>query len=164
MKTIQSSKFVDVPANVSVKIKARTVTVTGPRGTLTKSFKHANLEIRKSSPSKIQVRVWFGNRKQLACVRTVASHIKNMVNGVTIGFRYLMRSAYSHFPINLAVLDEGKTIQIGKYLGGEVVKKIPMLEGVVVALTGQKDEISLIGNDIEKVSHSGNNVIWGEIG
>ena len=38
-----------------------------------------------SMPDKKTVRVekWFGKKKQLAAVRTVCSHITNLINGVT---------------------------------------------------------------------------------
>ena len=32
---------------------------------------------------KIRVQLHFGNRKNIACVRTVCSHIENMITGVT---------------------------------------------------------------------------------
>ncbi len=35
--------------------------------------------------------MWFGDRKGMACVRTVTSHVKNMITGVTKGFLYKMR-------------------------------------------------------------------------
>jgi large subunit ribosomal protein L9e len=43
--------------------------------------------------------MWFSTKKQRAGVRTVASHIKNMIKGVTKGFVYKMRMVYAHFPI-----------------------------------------------------------------
>ena len=39
MKQILSSRFVDIPKGVTVDVKARVVTVKGPRGELTKDFK-----------------------------------------------------------------------------------------------------------------------------
>ena len=38
--------------------------------------------MEKVSEDKIRVDAWFGKRKDLACVRTVCSHIENMMNGV----------------------------------------------------------------------------------
>lgn len=67
---------------VEVSIKSRVVTVKGPRGTLVKSFRHMDLEIVKVGKNKLRVDVWFANRKQLACVKTICSHIENLFNGV----------------------------------------------------------------------------------
>jgi hypothetical protein len=67
---------------VEVAVKSRTVTVKGPRGTLTRTFKHLRLELKLISKSKLKVDVWFASRKELACVRTICSHIQNMFKGV----------------------------------------------------------------------------------
>jgi len=55
--------------------------VKGPRGTLTKNFRHLQCDIRKIG-KKIRVDVWWGDRTHKACVNTVISQIKNMFTGV----------------------------------------------------------------------------------
>ena len=72
--------FVDA---VKVKVKARVVTVTGPRGSLKRDFGHMAVDIIKMSPKALKVEKWFGIKKELAAVRTVCSHIENMMKGVT---------------------------------------------------------------------------------
>ena len=69
---------------VEVKVKSREVTVKGPRGTLKRSFNHVGVDIYMLGRRKVQVDKWFGIRKQLAQVRTVCSHIENMIKGVTL--------------------------------------------------------------------------------
>ena len=76
---------------VEVSIKSRVVTVKGPRGTLVKSFRHMDLEIVKVGKNKLRVDVWFANRKQLACVKTICSHIENLFNGVLYVSKMLVR-------------------------------------------------------------------------
>lgn len=151
MKTVLSSEQLDIPEGVEVDIKARVVTVTGPRGTLTRSFKHVNMNIRKLGTKYIGVEIWFASRRQLACVRTVCSHINNMITGVTKGFIYKMRFVYSHFPINVSL--GGNTVEIRNFLGEKRVRKVELLEGVEYVRTADvKDQIELSGNDIALVS------------
>lgn len=38
--------------------------------------------MEKVAEDKLRIDAWFGKRKDLACVRTVCSHIENMINGV----------------------------------------------------------------------------------
>ena len=67
---------------MEVTVKSRVVSVKGPRGTLVKSFRHMDLEIVKVGKNKLRVDVWFASRKQLACVKTICSHIENLFDGV----------------------------------------------------------------------------------
>jgi len=140
---------------VTLDVKARVVRVKGPRGELVKDFKHVNMEILRISKTKLKIKVWHGARKHLACIRTICSHIENMIRGVTKGFEYKMRFVYAHFPINVNITDEGKNVEIRNFLGEKVIRRVNMLEGVSVAhSSGAKDEITLSGNDIQAVSQS----------
>ncbi|KAJ3084153.1 60S ribosomal protein L9 [Quaeritorhiza haematococci] len=155
MKAIMSERDVTIPEDVSVKVKARVVTVKGPRGGLTKDFKHINLEITRVSKTILRVVVWHGGKKHLACIRTICSHIENMIRGVTKGFEYKMRFVYAHFPINVNITEDGTLVEIRNFIGEKVIRRVRMLEGVKVAHSeGQKDEIVLTGNDIQNVSQS----------
>ena len=69
---------------VTVNIKARKVIVTGPRGTLEREFKHTAIEMTRTAKTTLTLGVWFGQRKHIACIQTIASHIRNMVKGVTL--------------------------------------------------------------------------------
>lgn len=73
----------NICVTVDIKVKARRVTVKGPRGTLVRTFRHLSVDIRKISNNEILVEKWFGIHKELAAVRTVCSHIENMFKGVT---------------------------------------------------------------------------------
>jgi hypothetical protein len=57
--------------------------VKGPRGSLSRTFKHLAVDIQMDGKKKIKVIKWFGKRKELAAVNTVCSHIQNMFKGVT---------------------------------------------------------------------------------
>jgi large subunit ribosomal protein L9e len=99
----------------------------------------------------IKVDLWFATRKQLACVRTICSHIENLFTGVTQGFTYKMRFVYSHFPINVTL--SGDDVEIRNFLGEKRVRKIKLLPGVKYDRSANvKDEILLSGIDIAAVS------------
>ena len=149
--TLYVFPFVNNPFTVEVEIKARVVTVKGPRGSLTRDFKNINMDLRRVGAKGIRVDLWFATRKQLACVRTVCSHIDNMMVGVTRGFMYKMRFVYSHFPINVTLA--GDNVEIRNFLGEKRVRKVKLLPGVsYIRSADVKDEIQLLGNDIANVS------------
>jgi large subunit ribosomal protein L9e len=110
------------------------------------------MDLQKVGQGKyIRVDLWFATRKQLACVRTIMSHIDNMFTGVTVGFLYKMRFVYSHFPINVAIA--GKTVEIRNFLGEKRVRKVDLCDGVEFVRTADvKDQIEISGNDLSTVS------------
>mmetsp|Transcript_12908 Transcript_12908/g.19063 ORF Transcript_12908/g.19063 Transcript_12908/m.19063 type:complete len:188 (-) Transcript_12908:77-640(-) len=151
MKTILATRFVEIPDGVQLNVKARTVSVEGPRGKLERAFKHQSLDMRLVGKNKLRVDLWFGNRKQLACIRTICSHIENMITGVTKGFLYKMRFVYAHFPINVTLVD--RTVEIRNFLGEKRVRRVELMEGVTYVRTSNvKDQIELTGNDLTAVS------------
>jgi large subunit ribosomal protein L9e len=81
---IQTEELV-VPEGVTVDVKSRLITVTGPRGTIKKNVRHVNMDIQlvKGKDNKVSLAVWQGGRKHNACLRTIKSLISNMVIGVT---------------------------------------------------------------------------------
>merc|ERR1739842_88342 len=108
-------------------------------------------DLKKVAEKYIRVDIWFAKRKQLASVRTVISHIDNMIVGVTRGFLYKLRFVYSHFPINVTVT--GGNVEIRNFLGEKRVRRVKLLDGVEYVRTANvKDQIELSGNDIVAVS------------
>eukprot|EP00826_Nyctotherus_ovalis_P048873 TRINITY_DN580_c0_g1_i1.p4 TRINITY_DN580_c0_g1~~TRINITY_DN580_c0_g1_i1.p4 ORF type:complete len:132 (+),score=54.54 TRINITY_DN580_c0_g1_i1:33-428(+) len=108
MRYLLTKEEVKIPEGVEVTVKARVVTVKGPRGKLEKSFKHVAVDIRvvtMKGEKMVVIEMWFGNYKNKPVVRSVASAIQNMVDGVTKGHRCKMRAAFAHFPITLTVLN-----------------------------------------------------------
>lgn len=131
--------------------------VEGPRGKMTRSFKHIQVDMfltEEDGAKKLRVDTHFGKRKQLAGLRTITSHVQNMITGVTKGFEYKMRLVYAHFPINV-LIEDGTSVKINNFLGEKRIRKVAMLEGVNIERNEKvKDELVLVGNDVEAVSRS----------
>lgn len=81
MRTINSNQAVVIPKGVSARVKARVVQIHGPRGKLERSFRHLAMDIYMVNKKKMMVEKWFGTKKEIAAVRTVCSHIENMIKG-----------------------------------------------------------------------------------
>ncbi|KAG0476136.1 hypothetical protein HPP92_012977 [Vanilla planifolia] len=173
----------EIPGGVTVKVKAKIVEVEGPRGKLTRSFKHLNLDFElMEGGKKLKVDAWFGSRKSMAAIRTAISHVQNLITGVTKGeasqLTYTANISYTGLLAQeifdqkslLDHMDELKRVRCayvyrreglecldstGKAIRKNKVRKVDMLDGVsIVRLEKVKDELILDGNDIELVSRS----------
>jgi large subunit ribosomal protein L9e len=94
-------------------VKAREVVVKGKLGTLTRRFKHVPIEIRKEASGKtkasaLKFRMWLQKKKRNAVLGTIRSTIRNMFTGVSVGYKFKMVLAYSHFPIVVNVIENGR--------------------------------------------------------
>jgi large subunit ribosomal protein L9e len=157
MRDVLKTEELEIPSGVEVTVKSRLITVSGPRGTLTKNVRHVDMDIRviKGKTTKVTLAVWQAGRKHVACLRTIRSMINNMVIGVTKGFRYKMRAVFAHFPINCIIQESGHALEIRNFLGEKTVRHVKMLNGVeIIESKAQKDELILEGNDIDNVSQS----------
>ena len=156
MKVLKSSQSITYPEEVAVEVLKRVVKVTGPRGTLEKKFKHVAMELCvHPKERKISATMWMAKKKQITCITTVLSLIKNMIKGVVKGFQYKLRFAYAHFPMNVTVEDD--VVEIRNFLGEKVVRYVKMPEGVKAERTDPskvKDELVLTGNDLLLVSQA----------
>ena len=159
MRTIKALKSLEVPDGVTVAVKSRIVTVKGKRGTITRNFQHLPIDLHLENKGKLVVaELWFGARTANACLRTLITHIKNLIIGVTKGYLYKMRLVYNHFPITANIENKGKSVEIRNYLGEKIVRKVEMIADTVCARTDLKDEIALSGIDLDAVSQSAANI------
>jgi large subunit ribosomal protein L9e len=141
---------------VKIKKKSRMVNIWGPRGKLTRDFRHVLIDINiDEEKRKVILKVWFANKKRLSGLSTVCSHISNSIFGVTSGFQYKMKSVFAHFPINIITIDSGKGVEIRNFLGEKFVRKVFMAKDVLCKKNDSvKDEIIIYGNDLNLVALS----------
>jgi large subunit ribosomal protein L9e len=155
-------RVVPMHKGVTVEVKKRHVTVVGPRGRLERSFRHMPIEmevVEVDGKKILTCTMWFVKSKSKAGINTVVSHVRNMVQGVTRGWRYKMRLVYAHFPISVTIEDAGKKVEIRNFLGEKEVRVVPMHSGVTVERSADvKDELVLSGNSKDDVSQSAANI------
>ena len=110
----------------------------------------------------VKVELWFGNRQALATMRTVLTHVQNMIVGVTKGFLFKMKYVYAHFPINLVVSKDNKVVEVKNYLGEKMERRVELIGDTTAKLSkdidGTKDEITIQGSSLDAVSQSAANI------
>jgi len=148
-------KTIAIPDNVDVSIDGRTVTVSGPSGSITRELWYPHLTIQRIEQNiYVDTDATIVRKKQKAMIGTLASHLRNMISGVLSGYRYRMKLVYSHFPIQLRV--DGDRLVIGNFLGEKKDRTAWIQSGVDVALNG--DEVVVTGINKESVGQTAANI------
>lgn len=56
-----------------------------------------------------------------------------MIRGVTEGYKFKMKLAFAHFPIQEAVSKDGTSVEIKHFLGEKIIRRIDALPGVKIS-------------------------------
>ena len=101
-----------IPEGVNATIDGDTVTITGPKGSISRDFSSPRHDLFQEGGALI-VRIDLPRRKESAIAGTWKAHLNNMVKGVTDGFTYTLKALCSHFPMTLAV--KGSEFVVNNY-------------------------------------------------
>ncbi len=146
-------KTVEIPEDVELQLNGSVVTVKGPLGELTRDFSFSGLIFEKKD-GKLVISVFFPKKKEKALLGAIESHVKNMVHGVTKGYKYSMKIVFSHFPIK--VIPQGSEVKVENLYGGRKPRFAKILPGVKVEVDGENVYVS--GIDKEKVGQTCANI------
>ncbi|MEM4221998.1 MAG: 50S ribosomal protein L6 [archaeon] len=142
----------EIPEGIKVELDGKKIIVTGPKGKIEKEIaKELEVEIKDG---KVTLRTKNDRRKNRALLGTFDAHLRNMIKGVTTGYKYTLRMVYSHFPIKVNV-EKGKVII--KNLFGEKKDRVAKIIGNVDVKV-QGNEIIVSGINVEEVSQTAANI------
>ncbi len=144
---------IEIPSECQVSLEDKTVTVTGPKGTLERSFPEPQTTI-KIEGNELIASTHVSRKRAKALVGTVVAHVRNMMLGVRLGYEYEMKIVYSHFPIT--VEQQGDTMFIKNFIGERGMRSAQLIGDIKIRTT--EDEIFISGIDIEHVSQSAANI------
>jgi len=148
-KLLHVQEKVGIPVGVTVEVDGLRVVVKGPKGSVTRDFSHARGVSIRVGGNEVVVEAFSADRKLKALVGTVAAHIRNMITGVTRGYRYKLKIIFSHFPINVTVDEKNKIVRIRNFMGEKSDRIAKIYGNVKVKVSGE--DIIVEGIDIEEV-------------
>jgi len=149
----EPKEIIPIPEGVNVEKEGDLVKVSGPKGELQRELEFPGISIEKKD-REIVVSTPIPRRIETAMVGTFASHIRNMMMGVTEGFERKLRIVYAHFPIQVKVM--GEVVSIGNFLGERKPRKAKILGNSNVQVSG--DEVIVTGIDKEMVCQTAANI------
>jgi len=78
-------------------------------------------------------------KKEKRLVKTIKSHIKNMIKGLKEPWVYKLEVCFSHFPISVAIAN--KQLVIKNFFGERSPRYVKLLDGVDVEIKGNIIEV-----------------------
>lgn len=152
---------VAIPKGVTVTINGSIVEVKGPKGKLSRDFYNPKTKVTLDG-DELVVSCEMPRVKDKAMIGTFASHLNNMIEGVTVGFEYHMKIVFSHFPIKTAV--KGDKFVIDNFLGERAPRTAKILGDTKIVVKG--NDVVLSGTNVEAVGQTAANIeyatkIWG---
>ena len=148
---------IPVPEAVDISINERTVKVEGPKGAVERElwYPGIHIQIEQREEGNAVVVIADSSRKKIRAIAgTYASHIRNMITGVTEGFLYRLRAVHAHFPIQIALTKDA--VSISNFLGERKPRIAKVAEGVKVEIKGR--EIDISGVNKEAVGQTAANI------
>ncbi len=153
-KAVHVIQEVEVPQGVDVEIEGMCIRVKGPKGQLERDFSHIKGVLLRKEDNKIIVETYFADRRKKALVGTLASHIENMIIGVTKGWRYKLKIITTHFPASVKVI--GREVLIENFLGEKAPRRAKIVGDVKIAVKGK--DVIVEGIDLEAVAQTAANI------
>ncbi len=145
---------ITVPQGVTVTVSGAALTVKGQKGQISREFRFPGIAV-KVDGGKVVVETAKDDKQTKATGGTYASHIKNMVTGVSEGYEYHMKIVYAHFPIQVKV--EGKDkVSIGNFLGERKARSANIVGETKVSVQG--DKVVLTGVNKEDLGQTAANI------
>ena len=145
--------FVDIPAGVEAKLEEKKLTIAGEKGEIVRDFNHTRLELTLKDGG---LRVWVVNpkKRKASLVRTISTHVRNMIKGVTQGYTYKLKIVFVHFPMTIRIQDNKVLIQ--NFLGERRPREAEIVGSVNVSV--ERDDVIVKGVDIEQVGQTAANI------
>lgn len=123
------------------------MTIKGPKGTVERMLWHPGVSIKVEGDEVVLASTGGERRRDKRILNTLTSHVKNMVTGTTLGYKYNLVLVQSHFPVQLKV--DGSTFVVENYFGEKVPRKVSIPAGVKVTANTKEKKVTVESADIE---------------
>ena len=156
MSTSQLEKFQDevvIPEGITVTQKKHMLTFVGPLGKTHQSLRliPINVEIAEN---KILLKAIGSKKRDYAILHTARSIIRNICEGLIVGYTIKMKIVFAHFPVTVKV--EGKNIIIENFQGERSPRRTVIVGNTKVVPGGE--DIILTGEVWTDITQTAANI------
>ncbi|QZP37469.1 50S ribosomal protein L6 [Halobaculum magnesiiphilum] len=153
-----AERTIELPEDVSADLDHLDLTIEGPNGSVTRRLWYPDVSVSAEDDAVVIAYPDDADRQTNATVGTFASHVDNMIHGVTEGWEYEMEVFYAHFPMDVDV--EGDEVVITNFLGETAPRRASIrgdtdvqIDGEELVLTGpSKEDVGQTAASIEQLT------------
>ncbi|WP_435063220.1 50S ribosomal protein L6 [Halobaculum sp. EA56] len=153
-----AERTIELPEDVSADLDHLDLTIEGPNGSVTRRLWYPDVSVSAEDDAVVIAYPDDADRQTNATVGTFASHVDNMIHGVTEGWEYGMEVFYAHFPMDVSV--EGDEVVITNFLGETAPRRAEIrgdtevqVDGEELVLTGpSKEDVGQTAASIEQLT------------
>ncbi len=154
-RTETLARTITIPDQVNVQVEGRTIRVKGPLGSLVEDLSHLPITMQVDQ-NQVRLETRWPRKREVGMLGTAAAHVRNMIKGVTHGYRYELRTVYAHFPVTVKVDEKAKVLRIENFTGEKTPRYARILDGAKVLVKGE--DLSVEGVDLKSVSQTAANI------
>ncbi|MDP3698115.1 MAG: 50S ribosomal protein L6 [Nanoarchaeota archaeon] len=138
------TREIELKSGVTAQLQGNMLKIKGPKGEIIRSFLHPKINLSIEG-NKIVLFAPRSTKREKTMLGSFESHIVNMVQGVVEPYVYRLKICSGHFPMSVSVA--GNEVVIKNFLGEAVPRKVEIMKGAEVKVTGE--EIVVSSPDVE---------------
>ncbi len=143
-----------LPEDIEAKLEGSVLIVSGPLGVCRKDFSRIPVDLHVEG-DRVRIRPMMGKKRGYSVMKTSASHVRNLAEGVLRGYLYRLKIAYAHFPISVRV--QGGLVLVENFLGERSPRSASIVgERTTVRVEG--DDVLVEGPCLEEVGQTAANI------
>jgi large subunit ribosomal protein L6 len=156
VKSFKSEVVVEVPQDITLTQDGLKFTIEGKKGKIIKDFSHMKKVDILYKDNVVKISAYFPRKSTEAKLGTLRSVLINAIEGVTKGYTYKMKIAYSHFPITVDT--DGDRILIKNFIGERSPRITHKVGSNSVEIKASKEDVVISGINKEEVSQTCANI------
>lgn len=156
VKSFKSEVVVEIPQDITLTLDGLKLTIEGKKGKIIKDFSHMKKVDILYKDNTVKISSYFPRKSTEAKLGTLRSVLINAIEGVTKGYTYKMKIAYSHFPITVDT--DGDRILIKNFIGERSPRITFKAGNYPINIKATKEDVVISGIDKEDVGQTCANI------
>ncbi|MBI4145713.1 50S ribosomal protein L6 [Candidatus Woesearchaeota archaeon] len=136
---------IELPSGVTASYASGVLTVKGPKGEVSRKLFDPVLKV-DAKDGKVLIKSSDDSRKQKRVAHSFRAHVKNIVAGVQVPYRYVLKVCSGHFPINVSI--QGELLLVKNFLGEKFPRVLKLKKGASVKVEGDKITIETCDKEL----------------